>query len=120
MNFESGSANKDRDGNRCDNCFLCQNACDPFIVVKIDGVEKYRSRTIWDSYTPTFDSTFNSEPISEDASITIELWDNDDGDSNDDLMSRWDNLRVSSLLSTRHLADRYNTIQVHSKWTYVY
>lgn len=117
IRFGHGAATKDRNGNGCDNCFLCTNPCDPYIVVKVDGDEKGRTPTVWDDNSPNFDTTVNLGLISENANIIIEMVDNDAAHTDDDLMSRWDNLRVSSLLGTHYLTDSFNSVEIFTKWT---
>lgn len=117
MRFERAAAEKDINGDRCDNCFLCKNPCDAYIVVKIDGVEHYRSSTVHDTYSPNFDSTtFISGIIRDDARITMEMWDNDDGDTDDDLMARWETLSINRLRNQIHWSNKYNSVEVYSKW----
>lgn len=115
--FRDSTATKDIDQNNCDNCFLCYNPCDPYLKVKIDGVSKFRTDTMWDNNSPYFEATYVSERISKDSKITIEMWDDDAGDTSDDLMSRWGHLRIDRLTSTEQsLIDRENKIRIYSTW----
>lgn len=85
--------------------------------VKINGVGKYRTNTAWDYDTPIFGETFVSERITKDSTITIEMWDDDAGDTFDDLMSRWEDLTIDWLTRTgRTLKDVRNNIQIYSIW----
>lgn len=86
------------------------------MVVKIDGTEKYRTSTAWDNESPSFDATFHSSLISKDSSISIEMWDNDAGDTADDRMSRWADISIDTLLRTSNLAQKQNNIKVYSQW----
>lgn len=87
------------------------------MLVRVDGNERFRTRTVWNENDPDFQETFNSGVISKDAKITIEMWDNDDGDSSDDLMSKWTNLDIQTLVNSYHLGDSYNSIDFHAHWT---
>lgn len=116
IRFESASARKDFDGNNCDNCFLCYNPCDPYVTVSIDGVRKFRSDTVWDNESPNFNAIFTSERISKDSHIDIEMWDDDAGDTGDDLMSRWVQLHFNSREMHRNLQDRQNYVNIFAKW----
>lgn len=72
---------------------------------------------MWDNNSPYFEATYVSERISKDSKITIEMWDDDAGDTSDDLMSRWEHLRIDRLTSTEQsLIDRENKIRIYSTW----
>lgn len=117
INFDVGQAKKDIDGNNCDNCFWCYNPCDPYMVVKIDGVQKFRtSRTLWDNESPTFNQVFTTESIPKNANIAIEMWDDDAGDTSDDLMSKWEHLQFTSKLKSYTLDDSRNKLYITAQW----
>lgn len=116
IRFERGNGRKDYPGSNCDNCFLCYNPCDPYILVKINGQEVYRTSTAWDNESPNFDATFTSSVIYKDSNIAIEMWDNDAGDTADDLMARWADISIDMLLRTRNLAQNQNNIELYSEW----
>lgn len=75
---------------------------------------------------PVFKETYYSPLMRKDAKITIEMWDNDNTrhclGSPDELMSRWDNIRVNSLMRYTTLAGRLwddeyqNKIDYTSSW----
>lgn len=83
------------------------------MVVRIDGVKKFQTSTVWDNESPSFDELFTSELIAKDSNIQIEMWDDDAGDSENDLMSRWKNIAVRG---GRLLVDRENKVQIYANW----
>ncbi|KAG4068309.1 hypothetical protein HA402_007829 [Bradysia odoriphaga] len=116
IRFDRAQGKIDIDGKNCDNCFLCYNKCDPYMKVKIDGVEKFRTSTAWDNESPTFNEVFTSERISKDANIAIEMWDDDAGDSEDDLMSRWERVKFDPSKTQDVLDDLQNSIRIFAQW----
>lgn len=118
ITFNKGTAWKDVKGRNCDNCFLCYNHCDVYIKILIDGKEVFRTETKWDTSEPTFGSTYQSK-LNKNARITIEMWDDDVGDTPDDLMSKWDNLTVESLRNNHeHLEGKLWDAQYQNKIEY--
>lgn len=118
IHFLNGNAERDINDEACDECFLCDDPCDSYLVLKIDGVEKFQSLTIWNKHSPKFDVFFTSDTISKNANIAIEMWDNDGASSPNDLMVRWSGLRVDTLTSQYRyvLTDRRNKLEIVAKW----
>lgn len=75
--------------------------------VLVDGKEVFRTKTQWGKRYPYFGETYFSPRMKKDARITIEMWDNDSWPrllaSPDDLMSRWDDKSIDSLLNYSYL-----------------
>lgn len=75
--------------------------------VLVDGQEVFRTRTQWGKRYPSFDQTYFSPRMRKDARITIEMWDDDSRPlilkSPDDLMSRWSDQTIDSLLKYTYL-----------------
>lgn len=122
ITFYGGEAHKLATGHFCDDF----GPCDPYIKVLIDDIEVFRTETKTAQRHPVFKETYYSPRMRKNAKITIEMWDNDNPQhclgSPDELMSRWDDGRVSSLSRYTTLADHLwddeyqNKIDYSSSW----
>lgn len=119
MQLVKADANKDISGADCDTCFLCYKShyCDPYIIVKIGGVEVYRTKTFWDHNNAYYMETFDVGRISKNSVFTFEIWDNDGSDSKDDLIARWDGISTEEVIDEFMWEREDNRVFIHSNWT---
>lgn len=125
ITFYHGTAWKDKTGTNCDP--LQAANCDPYIKILIDDQEVFRTKTHWHQNVVNFDETFVSARMRKNASIAIEMWDDDstvgDWGTPDDLMARWRNGNVEVFSSHSKLAGpkwygKYqNKVRYSSSWT---
>lgn len=97
--------------------------CDTYIIIKIDGKQVHKSKTIDNNSYPNFKETFVSEFISMGANIEIEMWDSDEGYSANDLMSAWSetaefyvNHGEQTLLGNKTADQRQNSLRIRAEW----
>lgn len=77
-------------------CRLGNIKCDIYVKVLI-GSETYQTTTAADSSNPYFNESFETGKVRKSDSITLQIWDNDYGVNDDDLLFE-QKLTVSKLL----------------------
>lgn len=77
-------------------CRLGNVKCDIYVKVLI-GSETYQTTTAADNNYPSFYETFETGKVRRSDSITLQIWDNDYGVNDDDLLFQ-QTLTVSKLL----------------------
>lgn len=117
--FQNGQAQMDKDGDDCDSSTFGQGLCDPYILMKINGTEVFRSKVHQDKTFPQFFGAYISDRASKNENIVIEMWD-DDSPFPDDLMSRWGPFNPEKLSSLTSLSDKRNnkenSINIQTRW----
>lgn len=62
----------------------CNDGCDVYVTIKIDGKQVYQTKVQNDTTHPVFNEIFETEPISVNSVIEFEMRDRNDGS-----MSQW-------------------------------
>lgn len=88
-------------------------------MIKINGVEVWRSKTHWDKSELNFNEVASLK-LSKYTNIQIEMWDNDNG--SDDLMSRWTGSVDSFSKETQLLGNcwrkgKQNYVHIKTEWS---
>lgn len=108
----------DEEGETCDRPVdNTPNLCDTYVIVLIDGKQVYKTKEKDNTAHPVFNEIFKTGLISSDAIITLQMWDSDEGSSDDDKMSTWSGtpdyyLKHSKLVSKTVKNNRRNSLNV--------
>lgn len=82
----------DQNGEDCDYDRNHSNRCDPFVKIRINGVEVYNTKTKHENSSPYFGDEYKSDKkYSENVVVKIQLWDDDSTwfKHSTELMSEW-------------------------------
>lgn len=118
--IKEASALVNEDGKTCDSPVDGKpNPCDPYVIVKIDGQQVYRTKDHDNTGGTGFWEEFETGLINEDSILAFEMWDSDVGDqSTDDHMWTWSGTRGSFFGAPyieSHIADSFdqNSLRVN-------
>lgn len=116
LNIDHAYANRCADGSKCDgDGFFRSNPCDSYIVVHVNGYSVHRTAIKSDTANPNFNERYKTELIPKTSTIKFEMWDDDSGSSDDDLILTWA-ARVSDLLVRSSYEENSNKLVVFSTW----
>lgn len=92
FNITDGQAWFDANSDTCDGSprdSPNSNLCDTYVLIKVDGIQVYRTKEEDNKDRPIFNEIFETELIRRNSIITFEMWDSDEGYSDNDIMTTW-------------------------------